>query len=100
MRSKLKIIWSRESINRTDQIIIFLKENWTDKVVLDFLEDIKSFEEIVSNFPEIYPESQIKKGYRRAVINRQISILYSIENKSILIHTLFDNRQNPDKLRK
>ena len=100
MRSKLKIIWSRESINRTDQIIIFLKENWTDKVVLDFLEDIKSFEEIVSNFPEIYPESQIKKGYRRAVINRQISILYSIENKSILIHTLFDNRQDPDKMRK
>ena len=78
LRNKLDVIWSGESIQRTDQIIYFLKEKWTDREVLNFLEDLKSFEEIVWNFPEIYPESHIKKGFRRAVINRQISILYSI----------------------
>ena len=98
MRNKLDVIWSAESIQRTDQIIKFLNDKWTNKEIINFLEDLKSFEEIVSNFPEIYPESQIKKGYRRAVINRQTSVLYSIENKSILIHSLFDNRQDPDKL--
>jgi plasmid stabilization system protein ParE len=100
MRNKLDVIWSDESIQRTDQIIKFLNEQWTNKEIINFLEDLKSFEEIVSNFPEIYPESKIKKGYRRAVINRQTSILYSIEKKLILIHTLFDNRQDPDILRK
>ena len=98
MRNKLDVIWSAESIQRTDQIIKFLNDKWTNKEIINFLEDLKSFEEIVSNFPEIYPESQIKKGYRRAVINRQTSVLYSIESKSILIHSLFDNRQDPDKL--
>ena len=100
MRNKIEVIWSGESIRRTDQVILFLSENWTEKEVLNFLIDLKTFEEIVSNFPEIYPESQIKKGYRRAVINKQTSVLYSIENELIRVHTLYDNRQNPERLKK
>lgn len=61
MRNKIKVIWSEESIRRTDQIILFLNEKWSEKEVLNFLLDLKSFEEIVTHFPEIYPQSQIKK---------------------------------------
>jgi plasmid stabilization system protein ParE len=99
MRNKIEVIWSGESIRRTDQIILFLSEKWTEKEILNFLLDLKTFEEIVSNFPEIYPKSQIKKNYRRAVINKQTSVIYSIEKDSILVHTLFDNRQDPEKLK-
>jgi hypothetical protein len=77
-----------------------LSKNWTEKEIINFLEDLKTFEELVSNFPDLYPESQIKKGYRRAVINKQTSVLYSYEEKVILVHTLFDNRENPSKLKK
>ena len=66
MRNKLDVIWSAESIQRTDQIIKFLNDKWTNKETINFLEDLKSFEEIVSNFPEIYPESQIKKGISKS----------------------------------
>ena len=99
MRNKFEVFWSNESIVRTDQIIKFLFSKWTEKEVLIFLSELKSFEVIVSNFPEIYPKSQLKKCYRKAVINKQISIIYSIENNSILVHTLFDNRQDPAKLK-
>ena len=92
MRNKLEVIWFEESTQRTDQVINFLTTNWSEKEVFIFFADLKIFEEIVSNFPEIHPESQIKKGYRCAVINNQISKLYSIENKLILVHPSFDNR--------
>ena len=100
MRNKCEVIWSGESTLMADQIILFLSEKWTEKEVLNFLIDLKTFEEIVSNFPEIYPESQIKKGYRRAVINKQTSVLYSIEDGLIRVHTLYDNRQDSEKLKK
>jgi plasmid stabilization system protein ParE len=100
MRNKIEVIWSLESAKRTEEIVKYISENWADKEVLNFLTDLKSFEEIVSYFPEIYPESQIKKGYRRAVINKQTSVIYSIEKNLILVHTLFDNRQDPKKLGK
>jgi len=38
-----------------------------------------------------------KKGYRKAVILKQISILYSVKRNSILVHTIIDNRQDPKK---
>ena len=44
MRNKLDVIWSAESIQRTDQIIKFLNDKWTNKEIINFLEDLKSFE--------------------------------------------------------
>ncbi len=95
MKTKIEVVWSEESIAQTDQIIQYLYSKWSEKEVFEFLEVLKDFEDIVAIFPEIYPESEIKKGFRKAVILKQISVIYSIENEAILVHTLFDNRQDP-----
>ena len=100
MRSKLEVVWSLESAKRTDQVIEYLLQEWSEKEAINFLEILHRFEELVSNFPEIYPLSQKKKGYRKAVILKQISIIYSVKRKTILIHTLIDNRQDPKKSEK
>lgn len=98
MRNKLEIYWSEESVKKTDQIILFLNKNWSEKEIESFLNALYSFEDIVTYFPEIYPESQLLTGYRRAVLLKHISIIYTIEHNTILIHTLFDNRQDPSNL--
>lgn len=97
MRSKIEVVWSIESAKRTDQVIKFLLEEWSEKEAINFLETLRGFEELVSNYPELYPLSQKKKGYRKAVILKQISIIYSVKRNSILVHTLVDNRQDPKK---
>jgi hypothetical protein len=99
MASKIDVVWSNESVRRTDQVIKFLTENWSIKEVENFLTALAAFEEIVSRFPEIYPKSLIMSGYRKAVILKQISIIYSLEKNIIKVHTLFDNRQDPGKLK-
>ena len=98
MRRKPEIRWSEESVRRTDNILSYLFEHWTEKEATNFLKSLEAFEEIVCYFPEIYPESQLKKGFRRAVISKQISVIYSVRQHVIEVHTLFDNRQNPDTL--
>lgn len=98
MRSKLEVIWSIESTKASDQILQYLHDEWTEREINNFLEALHAFEDMVSVFPQIYPESPIKKGYRKAVIVKQVSAIYSIENDHILVHTLFDNRQDPEKL--
>ena len=97
MADKYEVRWSDESIQRTDQIVNYLLENWSVKEVKNFLDALEGFEEIVSRFPDIYPHSTKKKGYRKAVILKQISVIYSVERKTIKVHTLFDNRQDPSK---
>ena len=99
MAEKLEVKWSSESVRRTDQIINFLLENWSEREVKHFLMALEGFEEIVSRFPKIYPPSIQKKGYHRAVRLKQISIFYSVERNIIKVHTLFDNRQDPSNLK-
>ncbi len=60
---------------------------------LDCLEN--SVKSIVDN-PEIY--KRVYACFRRCVIRRfPFSIFYTIEATEIIVHSVFDNRQNPKK---
>ena len=98
MKKKLEVIWSEESDIRTDEIIDYLLANFSQKEVSHFLNLLKDFEKIVERFPETYPESSNKKGIRRAVIAKQVSILYSIDETCIRVYTIFDNHQDPKNI--
>lgn len=50
--------------------------------------------------PKSFPASKIKKGIRRCVVTRQTSVYYRIQNESIEIITVIDNRQDPKKIAK
>jgi plasmid stabilization system protein ParE len=100
MEKTYKVRWSYQSVRQTDAIVTYLKDNWTKKEILRFLRALKNFENLVSKYPEIYPESQFKAGFHKAVILKQVSIIYSFANDIIKIHIIFDNRQNPQKIKK
>ena len=38
--------------------------------------------------------------FRRAVISKQVSVFYQIQNQVVHIISVFDNRQNPSRLKK
>ena len=97
MRKKLEVVWSEESAKQTDEIIRYLEKKWSSKAATDFLDTLANFEDIVSCFPELYPLSGSLKGFRKAVIVKQVSVVYRVDENKIKVHTLFINRQDPDK---
>ena len=99
METDFKVLWSRESKFKFDQIVIYLREQWSEKEVRKFVSQIQNFERIIVRFPEIYKETN-KEGLRRAVLSRHNSIFYKIDwDKSLIrVYTIFDNRQHPNKL--
>jgi hypothetical protein len=46
----------------------------------------------------LFAESKVLNGLRKSVLTPQTSIYYRLNNNEIQIVTLFDNRQNPEKL--
>ena len=62
----------------------------------DFLDCLeKSILEIIS-YPEMHELSY--GNFRRCIIKRfPFSIFYTIENEEIVIHSIFNNRQDPQK---
>jgi toxin ParE1/3/4 len=80
---------------------ISISIEWYEKQLqglgLDFLECVEDALKRISNNPNIY--AQHHKQFRRILLRKfPFSVFFSIEPNEIVIHAVFDNRKNPEKL--
>jgi toxin ParE1/3/4 len=62
----------------------------------DFLDCIKMSIRNILEYPEMY--ENVYLNFRRCVIRRfPFSIFFTFEGDEIIVHSIFDNRQNPQK---
>lgn len=83
------------------QILLeYLVENWSLKVKSDFIIKLDATIEMLKSNPESFPKSKKQKGLHKFVITKQTTLYYTFNSKEIFIITLFDTRQNPNKIKK
>jgi len=64
---------------------------------LDFLDCIEAAIETIQETPRLYAKHHL--NFRRALVRRfPFSIFYTIEETEIVLHAVFDNRQDPARL--
>lgn len=80
----------------------FLLENWNIKVRNDFIKKLTIKINQISEQPDSCPQSTEFKGLFKCVVTKQTTFYYRInlEKQEIEIITVFDTRQNPNKLEK
>ena len=62
----------------------------------EFLDCVEVSVNNILSFPEMY--EKIYSDFRRCVVRRfPFSVFYTIEGDEIVIHAVFDNRQDPKK---
>ena len=94
------------------QIVIMPKaeielEKITDYIVAEFGSNVKQrfitrFREvrnIISETPEIYPITNSKRRIRKCVLSKKCNVYFRVYRNRIEILSVFDTRQNPDKLK-
>ena len=94
-----KIVWLKRSIKKLENIIHYLENNWSKKVALEFLDIINYKVFVISKNPQIGMRSERKQNVRKLLITKQIYLFYTAKNDKIKILTVFDNRQDPVKLK-
>ena len=63
----------------------------------DFLDCVEAAIEIIQQMPKLYARHH--EHFRRTLVRRfPFSIFYTIEEKEIVVHAIFDNRQDPVRL--
>ncbi|MBC5838223.1 type II toxin-antitoxin system RelE/ParE family toxin [Flavobacterium muglaense] len=98
----MNVFLSELAENKLLKLNDYLLENWNLKVRNDFISLLTSKIEQISKHPESCLKSSDFKGLYKCVVTKQTTFYYrinSIENE-IEIITLFDTRQNPDKIKK
>ena len=98
----MKVFLSELAENKLLKLNDFLLENWNLKVRNDFIKKLTSKINQISEHPESCPQSSEFKSLFKCVVAKQTTFYYRINlgRKEIEIITVFDTRQNPDKLEK
>ena len=94
----MEIIWSPESEIDYYQNLIYLSENWPESVAQNFIKEVENVLKSIKDRPDLYP--LINQGaVRKAVLRKQISLYYQIEEGDIHLIRFWNNYQNPDLLK-
>ncbi len=94
----LPVIWAPSAQDEFVELLEFLENQFGLDAALKVLERTGQIIDGIVDFPEIFPTSSERKDLRKAVINKNASLLYRILTDKIEILHVWDNRQNPNTL--
>ena len=86
------IIWTERSLQNAISIKSYLISNFSSKEVDHFNAILQAFEIAVCAFPDLYPQSLIKRNIRRAVLSKVLSAFYRVRKDQVEVIALLDNR--------
>lgn len=96
----VRINISKTAEKNLASLLDFIEARWSKKSREIFTVKLQKAVSIIIMNPEIFPKSAVNKKYRKCVITKQSSLLYSFSANEIRIHNIFDTRQNPNKTKK
>ena len=95
-----KIVLSKRASRNLEKLLEYLETKWSKRVKDNFIKKLDKALLILKEKPESSPKSEVIKGLYRRVITKQTTAFYKFDNKNIYLVTIFDTRQDPDKLNK
>lgn len=99
MKNGYKLLWSVRTLSDLKNIVDYLLENWTEKELKNFARSLDKRIEIILFNPRIFPKTRKRREIIKSVLTKRTVIYYETSDKVITIVTLFDPRQNPNKLK-
>jgi plasmid stabilization system protein ParE len=94
-----QIIWSPQAENDLSLILEYLQEHWDKSVLLKFIDIVDEIINQISINPKQYPIIRKQKRIRKCVITKHNSLYYRDRKGYIDILRIYDNRQDPRKLK-
>lgn len=99
MDSNYQIRWTDESIQNLENILDNIKITWNENEVNNFKSKLSHQLKIIQRFPMIFPASEYNSRLRKAVMSKHTSLFYEFKDDIIFIVSIFDNRQNPKRIK-
>jgi plasmid stabilization system protein ParE len=97
MKNGYKILWTDNALKELEITIEYLEENWTEKELRNLALKLEEIVTLVSQNPNLFQVSDIKKEIRRVIILSHNTLYYRIADNQIEIISFFSNRQSPKK---
>lgn len=95
-----EIKFTRKAEKSFESILNYLELKWSTKRKIDFFKKFNKAILAIQLHPESFPLSENFKEVRKCVLTRQTTFYYVFNSKQITIISVFDTRQDPNKIKK
>ena len=89
----MKIKWTLKSRNDYWQNIEYLEKNWSEKIVMNFIEEVNYSLQLLEKDNIIFSKSDYPDVYKMLII-KQIILYYYFENETIYLLRFWNNYQD------
>ena len=91
---------SKRASKKLEKLFEYLESEWSSKVKSDFIKKLDKSLKQIQKYPNSCQQTDFVKGLHMLVVTKQTSVFYRFDSKRITVVTIFDNRMNPNKLKK
>ena len=89
----MRLEWTSKSRNDYWKNIEYLERDWTNKEVLNFIDNVEYAIGLLKNDNVIFITTEYKNTYKMVII-KQITLFYSIKNETIYLLRFWNNYQD------
>ncbi|MBI5917010.1 MAG: type II toxin-antitoxin system RelE/ParE family toxin [Bacteroidetes bacterium] len=89
--------WNKQALQTFHDTATYLEENFSRQAALNFVNDIFEKVEAVRKYPTIGRKAPKRKTVRFILVGKHRRLYYRLEGKYLVISSIFDTRQHPDK---
>ena len=94
-----KLEFSNRSLKEIRSIVDYLNAKWSERISKQFLNKLNKNLDLIQINPELFPKSENKNSLSKCVVTKQTTIVFNFNKDRISIVSVFDTRQNPNKIK-
>lgn len=94
-----KILWSDESVNNLQEIIDDIYGKWYEREVDKFKIKLSHLLDLIERNPFLFPPSIKNPHLRKAVLSKQTSIYYKVENDIVYLTYIHLNNRDQGRIK-
>lgn len=96
-----KALWTNRAIKTAGDVVKYLRDEWTEKEVNDFLDKVDSIIEMIEINPKLFRESSKKSHIHLAIIKRRMLLVYQVRpiKKQVVLLMFWNPKKNPKKIK-
>lgn len=93
----MKVFWTPRAKSGLEKLLFYFEENWSSREIYKFKERLYSVLNLIKSQPELFPQSEIYMGSRKALIDKYNYVIFRVnmEKSRIEILVLRGTRQRP-----
>lgn len=91
-----QVIWTKKAVSSFQSISDFVFIQWNIDKALEFEDRVEQLLDKLALNPYIFQAVDKQPNLRKCVVNKQVSIIYRIEQKNVFLNLFIDNRSDHD----